>query len=190
MAWLNDDGVASLGFRAVGEGVLIDSSAIFLSPELISIGSHSRIDAWAMISANGGEVSIGKHVHVGARSTIQGGGGVVLEDFCGLSYGVVILSVSDDFLFGYMTNPTIEDDFKRMTRKPVKLEKHSIVGANSVIYPGVTLGFGSAIGALSKVSRNVPKGVIFSGSENGRVMKRDLSRLEKLESSWSCSCSP
>jgi acetyltransferase-like isoleucine patch superfamily enzyme len=190
MAWLNDAEIAGLGLRYVGSGVLIDSSAIFLRPESITIGSHSRIDAWAMISANDGNVSIGKHVHVGARSTIQGGGGVVIEDFCGLSYGVVILSVSDDFLFGYMTNPTIDDEFRRVTRKPVKLERHSIIGANSVISPGVTLGFGSAVGALSKVSRTVPKGVIFSGSMSGKVMRRDMSRLEALEASWSCSCSP
>ncbi len=187
---MTDAEIAGLGLRDVGPGVLIDTSAVFLGPESISIGSHSRIDALALISANGGEISIGKHVHIGARSTIQGGGGVVIEDFCGLSYGVVILSVSDDFLFGYMTNPTIDDDYKRLTRKAVKLEKHSIIGANSVISPGVTLGYGSAVGALSKVSRSVPKGVIFFDSKSEKVMKRDISRLEVLETSWSCSCSP
>ena len=55
-----------------------------------------------------------------------------------------------------------------------------IVGAGSVILPGVTIGEGAAVGALSIVKRDVEPFTIVAGADT-RVIgtrKRDLLELE------------
>lgn len=189
MGWMTRAQLDRLGLKFLGEEVLIDNSVMILAPESISIGTHSRIDAGVTISAAGGFVEIGKHVHVASRATIQGGGGVVIDDFSGLSYGVVVISATDDFTLGNLTNPTVPDSTRRVSRKSVRLEKHSIVGANSVITPGVVMGFGSSVGALCKVSRSIPDGGIVVDSSGKVSFKRDLERLKALELTIQCGCS-
>lgn len=188
MSWMTQGELSNLGLGFLGREVLIETSVLLINPQSIKIGSHSRIDAGVIVSAAGGSVQIGKHVHLGARSIIQGGGGVVIQDFCGLSFGVVVLSSSDDFLFGHLTNPTVPDSLRRVTKKLVVLEKHAVVGANSVISPGVVIGFGASVGSLCKVTRSVRSGGIVSDSSGTIKMNRDLKRLEHLESQLDCDC--
>ena len=45
-----------------------------------------------------------------------------------------------------MTNPTVPTQFKNERRARVVLGRHSIVGANSVVFPGVEMGEGTAVG--------------------------------------------
>jgi dTDP-4-amino-4,6-dideoxy-D-glucose acyltransferase len=62
--FLSVEEVRSMGFDAVGENVLIDSTARFYNAGGISIGSNVRIDAYSVISAGAGGISIGDHVHI------------------------------------------------------------------------------------------------------------------------------
>ena len=72
-----------------------------------------------------------------------------------------------------MTNPMIPDKFKRLDDRPVNIKRHVIIGSGSVILPGVTLGEGCAIGALSLVKCDVPDWEIYSGVPAKYIKKRD-----------------
>jgi galactoside O-acetyltransferase len=179
--WLSYGQLISIGFAAIGTDVSIDEKALILGPEHIRIGSHVRIDAFSVLSAGPGDLAIGDHVHLGVSVRIYAAAGVVVESFVGLSSGVAVYSVSDDFVGGALTNPTVPADLRNVTAKPVFLGRHAIVGAGSVILPGVHLGDGASVGALTLVHRNVPTNVIVRGNPMTRVGMRNGDRLRDLE---------
>ena len=168
-----------LGFKSIGENVLISKKASVYSPDKISIGNNVRIDDFCILS---GKISIGNYVHIAAYSALYGGNdGVFISDFANLSSRVCVYSVSDDYSGVTMTNPMIPDEFKNVESSPVKIGKHVIVGSTSVILPGSVLPEGCSFGAFSLI-----KGIFDSWSVNVGIpakkikdRKKDILELEK-----------
>jgi dTDP-4-amino-4,6-dideoxy-D-glucose acyltransferase len=146
----------------------------------IQIGSNVRIDAYSVITS-GEPVKIGNHVHISVGVYIFGGAGVILEDFSGLSARCTIFTSSDDYSEGYLTNPCVPDQYKKVVRGAVKLEKHVIVGSGSIIMPGVVLGTGVSVGALTYINKNIPEYSIAVGIPFRVVGVRNKDRLLQLE---------
>lgn len=178
MAFLSQAGLKKLGFHSLGDDVQISDAARFYSPGKISIGSHVRIDDFCILSAGRGGISIGNFVHIGCFSSLLGSGEIVLADYSGLSARVCIYSSSDDYSGAYLTNPTVPLDLREVHEAPVKLGRHAIVGAGSVILPGVTLGEGVAVGALTLVARDLDPFTIYLGVPARRVGERRRSLLD------------
>jgi len=170
--------LSEMGIR-FGENVQIHRTVLFFGDN-VRIGSHVRIDCYSIITSQK-PVIIGSHIHIGAGGHIFGTEGVTLNDFCNLSSRCSIFTASDDYTQGYMTNPTVPDEFKLVTRAPVVLEKHVIIGCGSIIMPGVTLGMGAAVGALSLVNKDVPAFHIVGGTPNKTLGLRDKNRLIEME---------
>ena len=63
-----------------------------------------------------------------------------------------------------MTNPMVPIEFTNVYSSDVVVGKHVIIGSGSVVLPGVSIGEGSAVGALSLVNQNVPKFKIVAGT--------------------------
>ena len=114
MALRSAESLLSLGLRSVGENVLIDDTAVLLAPERITIGSHTRVDAFAVISAGEGGIEIGDHVHIASSCFLAGAARIRLEDFTGLSVRTTVLSSDDDYTGGAMTGPTLPDEVMRI----------------------------------------------------------------------------
>lgn len=151
-----------INFRALGTNVKISRHASIYSPQTISLGNNIRIDDFTLLS---GDITIGNNVHIASHSGVWGAGTVVIEDFANISSGVKIYSQSDDFSGKTLTNPTIPDSYKtNMIIKPVRICRHAIIGANSVILPGVTLNIGCAIGAGSVVKYHCNPWTMYAGA--------------------------
>ena len=179
--WLTEEQLRSIGLAAFGSDVSIDQSAQIWGAEHIRVGSHVRIDAFSVLSAGPGELIIGDHVHISVASRIIASAGVTMSSFAGLSSGVSIYSASDDYSGGALTNPTVPNDLRNVTGKPVFLGRHVIIGAGSVLLPGVRLEAGAAVGALTLVRHDVAENVIVSGNPMRQVGTRDGARLRMLE---------
>lgn len=136
-----------MGFCSVGDNVYISRKASIYGADKINIGSNVRIDDFCILS---GHISIGNFIHIAAYTALYGGNdGIFISDFANLSSRVSVYSVSDDYSGETMTNPMIPDEYKNVTSRPVYIERHVIIGATSVVLPGVTLGEGSAFGSFS-----------------------------------------
>jgi acetyltransferase-like isoleucine patch superfamily enzyme len=168
-----------MGFESLGSNCLVDSRAMIYGPEGISLGSNVRVDAFSTVSSQGGRIEIGNHVHIATGVVIYGGGGVVLASGSGLAAGAKILSATDDFIWGNLANPTMPDQFRAVTAAPVIVSEHVLVGVNSVILPGSTIGFGAAVGALTLVKGLVQDHQIVSGNPMRVVGIRNSERLRK-----------
>ncbi len=185
------DELLALGLAAVGDDVRIDRSIRIFGAEHIRIGNRVRIDCFALLSAGAGEIIIGDNVHIAAGCYLFGSGGAIkLEDFVGLSARVAIYTASDDYTEGFLTNPTVSDEFRRLTTGPVHLERHAIVGSGSVLLPGVTLGFGSSVGALTVVRASIGECEIVSGNPARKLPRlRDGVRLREIETRYAATLS-
>jgi len=178
MAYLNEDELNSLGFKFLGKNVKISDKARIYDPEKITIDDCSRIDDFCILSGN---VTIGKFCHITPMCLIAGGiPGVYLGDFCTLAYGVKIFSQSDDYSGRSMVNSLIPKKYKNEIFLPVKIEKQVVIGTNSVVFPGVTIGEGCAIGAMSLLLKSTASWGIYIGNPAYRLKERDrnIARLE------------
>lgn len=177
---LTDEQVRSIGFASVGSGVQISDKTSFYGVSRIHIGNNVRIDDFCVISAGSGGIHIGNHVHIAVYVSMIGAGKIILDDFSGLSSRVAVYSSNDNYSGAYLTNPTVPSEFTDVNHAEVIVGKHVVVGSGSVILPGVTLGQGVAVGALSLVKSNCDPFGIYVGNPARRVKerRRDILRLE------------
>ncbi len=179
MGFLSYEETLKLGFKYVGKDVLVSDKASIYGAEFISIGDYSRIDDFCLLSASAeGGIEIGRYVHISAYSSLVGRAKIVMQDFSGLSSKVAVYSSSDDYSGEHLTNPTVPAEFKKIDSRPVILEKHVIVGTGSVILPGVTIKYGTAVGALSMVYKDCEELSIYSGSPAKLLKPRKTNFIE------------
>jgi acetyltransferase-like isoleucine patch superfamily enzyme len=167
-------------FKKIGENVKIYPLAKILNPEVIEIGNNVIIDDFVLLMG-GKETQIGNYVHIASFCNITGGGKFIMEDFTGLSSGCRIFTGSEDFSGSSLTNPTIPPKFRNVVRSFVVMKKHSILGANVVVLPGVTIGEGAAIGANSLVTKDCEPWTIFVGTPAKPLRPRPRERILELE---------
>jgi len=127
-----------------------------------------------------GYLKLENYIHIGAGCFLGCGGGITFSNFSGLSQGVHIYSSSADYSGKSLVNPTIPKKYRTIKSGPVFFKKHSVVGANSVILPGVTIGEGTAVGALSFVRLSLDKWSVYFGVPVQKVNRR-LDKLLILE---------
>lgn len=136
--------------------------AVVLGMENIDFGENIIIDDFSFIYAKN-KISLGSFVHLCIFSSITGGDFVEIGDFVAISQGARVLTSTDDFKAHGFGNSTLSDDFRNVLTAPVKIGRFCIVGANSVILPGVHIGEGASVGANSVVTKDIPAWSIFAG---------------------------
>ena len=158
-----------------------------LSP--VKIGRGCTIRAGSVIYAG---VSIGDSSQTGNGAVIREGTaigsgclvgtGTIIEDGCTIGDRVRIQSavyiptgtvVEDDVFIGPRACLTNDKWMGRSggALEPITIRKHSRIGANSTILPGVEIGEDSIVGAGAVVTRNVARGTVVIGSP-AHVLRR------------------
>jgi galactoside O-acetyltransferase len=168
-----------IGFKSIGENVLISNKCSIYNPQNISIGNNVRIDDFVILSPSS-EMIVGDYVHIACYASIIGKGKIIINDFVGISGRVSIYSSSDDYTGLAMTNPMVPEKFKKVNNGDVILGRHAIIGSGSVILPNVTIGDGCAVGALTLINRDCDEFTIYSGNPANKIGKR-LKRFLKYE---------
>lgn len=172
MAFLNREDLLKIGFKSVGDNVLLSDKASIYNAKNIEIGSNVRIDDFCILSAGDGDFKIGNYIHIGCYSCLIGGGNIILEDFSNISSKVSIYSSNDDYSGLSLTNPMVSHEFTNVTFDNVLIKKHVIIGSGSVILPGVTLNEGVAVGSLSLVNKDCEKFWIYGGTPAKKIKPR------------------
>ena len=160
-SFYSNEELECLGLKKYGNNVLISRKVSIYGVENISIGSNVRIDDFCILS---GRIVLENYIHIAAYSALYGGSeGIHIEDFSNISSRVSIYSINDDYSGNSMTNPTIPDQYKKIESGRVYIQKHSIIGASSVVLPGVTIGEGSAFGSFSFINHDSAPWGIYAG---------------------------
>lgn len=154
--------MSELKFNSWGEDVRVHESARIKYPDLCKIGSHVAIDNGATIST---EIEIGDYVHIAPYFISIGGkkSKVIFKDFSGVAARVTIVAGSENYSGEGMINPTIPEKYRDLVFTTVTLGRFAIVGINSSIMTGVTMGEGSILGAHSLLTKDAEDWTIYVG---------------------------
>lgn len=181
MGYYTYDELQKMNFKRLGKGVKISTKASIYNPEEIEIGDFSRIDDFCILS---GKVIIGRNVHVAPYCLLDAGDTpIIIEDFSTLAYRVTVFTRSDDYLGYTLTNSTIPEKFRYKTiRAPIIIKRHTIIGACSVVFPGVILEEGTSVGAMSLVTKSTEPWSVYCGIPAKKIKdrKRDLLEQEAI----------
>ncbi|AGB83619.1 putative acyl transferase [Serratia rubidaea] len=177
--YYHEDELRECGFKSVGKNVLVAKNCTIVGVGNISLGDSVRIDGFSTIIAAGdGFLDIGSYVHIGGYAAIFAGAGVIMRDFSGISQSVKLYSKSDDYSGRFMTNPTVPAELTGVVSGTIVLERHVIVGAQSIVMPGITLAEGTSVGANSLVMKNTEEWTMYFGSPAKRIKNRKRNPLE------------
>lgn len=176
--YYTENDLLDAGFKSIGRNVLISKDATIVGLNNISIGNNVRIDGYTTITSTRGELVIGSNIHIAAYCLIASHGGIIMEDFSGLSHGVKLYSGSDDYSGKCLTNPTVPSKYKQEIIKPIRIGRHVIVGSSTVVLPGVEIGEGTSVGAMSLVTKSLDEWGVYFGCPVKRLKNRSKKMLE------------
>ena len=142
--------------------------------ESIEFGQNIIVDDFVLIYAKE-KIKIGNFVHIANFASITGGNKLIIDDFAAVSQGCRILTATDDFKHFGFGNSTIANQFRNIKSAPIHIGKFCVIGANSVVLPGVTIGEGATVGANSVVTKDLEPWGIYIG--NKRIGHRDKQAL-------------
>ena len=181
-SFYSEEEVLSLGFRSIGKDVRISRKCSIYSPEKMSIGNHVRIDDFCILS---GVVILGSYIHISAGCMLFGGNdGIIIEDFAGVSSRTALYAESDDYSGRCMTNPMLPDEFRNIIHGGVHIKKHSLIGSGCTVLPGVIIGEGCAVGAMSFVNKSLLDWGIYVGVPCRWIKKRSQNIIQLEQSFW------
>lgn len=166
----------ALGLKEYGTDVLISRKCSIYGAGKISLGSHVRIDDFCLLS---GKISLGSYVHIAAGAMLFGGNaGISFGDYSTISSRGAVYALSDDYSGEHMTNPTVPEEYTAVEEKPVDIGAHCIIGTGSTLLPGVSLGEGCSLGAMTLVNRSLSPWGIYAGIPARFIRERSRRLLE------------
>lgn len=154
MAFLTRPELTELGFKKLGEKVLIDRSVIIMGADEIKIGDNVRIDAGCIIQCLKGHLEIGHNIHIAASVRLLCGGGIRIGDNCTISFNSTLISSSDDFSGDYLIGPQNPRELINVYYGEIIMKNHSHIAAHCAVMPGTKLETGSVLGTMSHTKKD------------------------------------
>ena len=178
MAFLSYETLEAMGFESLGKNVQISEKASLYNTANISIGDNTRIDDFCILSAGSGGIKVGSYIHIGCYSSFLGNAPIILNDCCAVSGRVSFYSHIDDTSGEYLVQPTFPVEYRHIISGPIVVERHGLVGAGSIVFPGVTIGTGVLVAALSLVKESCEPFWIYGGVPAKKIKQRKKDFLE------------
>ncbi len=166
----------AIGFKSLGNNVLISKKASIYSPDKISIGNNVRIDDFCILSGN---IIMGSNIHISAFCALYGAMGIILKDFTGMSPRCTIFSATDDFEGDFLIGPIHAKELTNVTGGQVLLESYTQLGACTVVMPNLTIGEGAVTGTYTLVRKSLEPWTINIGIPSHVLRKRRKGLIDK-----------
>jgi len=176
--YFSSEELSTMKFGSLGKNVLIARNTVLVGTEQMFFKNNIRVDSFSVLIASNGSLIIGDYVHISSGAYLACSGGVVLEDFAGISAHVKIFSASDDFSGIALVGPCEPEQYRKIKKERVVLEKHALIGAGTTILPGVTIGASAAVGAMSLVTKSLKPFNIYAGVPARLVRSRSQNHTE------------
>lgn len=144
----------------------------------LTTGVGCRIDAFQKESKKvikiGTDVQFNDYVHIGAIESVVIGNRVLIAS-------KVFITDHNHGSYGMNNNhsdPLIPPLLRDLSSAPVVIEDDVWIGEFVAILPGVTIGKGSIIGAMSVVTKNIPEYSIAIGNPAKVIKRYDFERCK------------
>lgn len=156
-------------------GVVLYDSAIIINnlhdASRITIGACTHVKGELLTFGHGGKIAIGEFCFIGEQTRIWSAKEITLGDRVLISHNVNIFDNDT-----HPVNPQARhEQFKQiittgqpksidLKERPVIIADDVLVGCNSIILSGVSIGKGAIVGAGSVVTRDIPPYTIVAGN--------------------------
>lgn len=175
--------------KYVGKNVIIGKTVRIRYPELVSISDNSIIDDFTYIST---ALDMGSFSHIGPGCSILGGkkAKLTISDFVNIAPSCQIVSGSNDYTGGGLVGPAIPKPYCGKAQiEEITLKNHCLLGAQTVVLPGVNMPEGMATGAFTLVKKAKYKNwTVYVGIPCKELCKRDgsdiIAQSEKLKKDY------
>ena len=159
----------------IGDNVFISNDVIIHNPIRIKIGNNVRIDTQCLlIAGENNKIIIGSNIHISAGCYFYGNSGdIILEDYVTISGRCTLYTANDDYIDGYLTNPCVNVEFRKVNIGNVIIKEYTIIGCNSTILPNVTLNKGTSCGAYSFIKKSTQEYDLVTGIPTKFIKKRN-----------------
>lgn len=128
------------------------------------LGKYSIIEDFSCLNNAVGDIIIGDYCRIGLSNTVIGP--IYIGDGVNISQNVVLISL--DHYYQDITKGIIEQG---ISTSPIYIGEHTIIGANTIVLPGVKIGKHCFIGAGCVVTKDVPDYCVTVGNP-ARIIKR------------------
>jgi acetyltransferase-like isoleucine patch superfamily enzyme len=163
-------------FKTYRDGFLLK---YFMNSWLLAPIAPRKLRPWVLRKIG---CKVGYDVYIGDSVNIDSGHAdlITIDDHAHIAGGCRLLCHQRD-----LSHYFVGDDYAKLGYRlaPIHLCKGSLVGMESIVMPGVTIGEGSIVGAGSLVTKDVPAWTIAKGSP-AKVVKlipqREDVKNEKL----------
>jgi galactoside O-acetyltransferase len=158
--------------KYLGAGAIVGRAVRIRQPERVSIGDHTIIDDFTYISA---ALETGRYCHIASQVCISGGRGALrLGHFVGIAAGSTLHTASSDYLGASFDLPSIPAEFQfGGVCEDLVFEDHVLLGAQTVVLPGVHLPEGFACAAHTVIrKRDYMPWTLYGGYECQRLYRR------------------
>lgn len=159
-------------YKTYRDGFLLK---FFMNPWLLAPIAPRKLRPWVMRKIG---CHVGKDVFIGDSVKIDSGHSdlIFIDDHAHIAGGTRLLCHQRD-----LSDYCVGDDYAKLGYRlaPIHLCKGSLVGMESFVMPGVTIGEGAIVGAGSLVTKDVPAWTIATGRP-AKVVKQ-IPRREEIK---------
>lgn len=144
-----------------GENVIIGKTVRIRYPELVELHDNVIIDDFTFISTG---LIMESHSVIMPNCSLTGGTTcqIHLKKYSGIASNCALLTGTHDF--SKSLHLVHRNDFPQdFIRGDITLEEHSIVGCNTTVMPGITIGIGTRVGAQSLVNQSLADWTLYGG---------------------------
>lgn len=137
------------------------------------LGKYSIIEDYSCLNNAVGNIIIGDYCRIGLSNTVIGP--ITIGNRVNISQNVVLIGL--DHGYQDITKGIIEQG---VTTSPIVIGDDTIIGANTVILPGVTIGKHCFIGAGCVVTKNIPDYCVAVGNP-AKIIKQYSTETNQWE---------
>lgn len=175
-SFYSEDELQQLGLKSYGKNVWISRKCSIYGAENIVLGDFVRIDDFCILSGN---IVIHNYVHISAYAALFAGkSSIEIQDYVALSSRNAVYAESDDYSGEFMVNPMVPEECRKVESAPVIIGRHAIIGTGGTILPGVTVGEGASVGAMSLINHDIEPWTINVGIPCHKIKERSKELLQ------------
>jgi acetyltransferase-like isoleucine patch superfamily enzyme len=158
-------------FHKRGKQSVIRSSVRLdvLPSNKFEVGDYSIIEDFCIVNNGVGDVIIGSEVLIGKGSVVLGP--IFIHNMAITGQHVIMSGLNHCY-----ENLDIPINKQGIVKSPIILEEDCMIGANSVILPGITIGKHSVVAAGSVVTKNVPPYSMVAGNPARLIKQYDFEK--------------
>ena len=145
-------------------------------------GVGCRIEAYPQINSQKKILKIGKNVEINDYVHIAAGENISIGNNVLIASKVFISDINHGNYKGFnQDSPLSNPSSRKLSTSAIIIKDNVWIGEGVCIMAGVTIGFGSVIGALSVVTKNIPDYSIAVGSPAKVIKEYDFAKEEWVQ---------